>query len=116
MQWKRWQMSDLLTRKDEHLHIVLSGDVAAVAKTTGLEAVEFVHNALPELDLGAIDLSVRFLGRTLQAPFLISSMTGGPAKAAAINENLARAARHLGIAFAVGSQRVAVETGEDSGL
>jgi isopentenyl-diphosphate delta-isomerase len=109
-------MSDLLTRKDEHLHIVLGGDVAAVTKTTGLDAVEFVHNALPELDLGAIDISARFLGRTLQAPFLISSMTGGPDKAATINENLARAARHLGIAFAVGSQRVAVETGQDGGL
>jgi isopentenyl-diphosphate delta-isomerase len=45
----------------------------------------------------------------MKAPFLISSMTGGPEKAAMINENLARAAGHLGIAFAVGSQRVAVE-------
>jgi isopentenyl-diphosphate delta-isomerase len=43
-------------------------------------------------------------------------MTGGPAKAAIINEHLARAARMLGIAMAVGSQRVAVETGEDGGL
>jgi isopentenyl-diphosphate Delta-isomerase len=109
-------MSDLLTRKDEHLHIVLDGNVAAATKTTGLEAVEFVHNALPEIDLDAIDLSVRFLGRALKAPFLISSMTGGPKKAAVINENLARAARHLGIAFAVGSQRVAVETGQAGGL
>jgi isopentenyl-diphosphate Delta-isomerase len=109
-------MSDLLRRKDEHLDIVLSGDVAAVAKTTGLEAVEFEHAALPELDMTAIDLSTLFLGRRLRAPFLISSMTGGPAKAATVNENLARAANRLGIAFAVGSQRVAVETGEAGGL
>jgi isopentenyl-diphosphate Delta-isomerase len=109
-------MSDLLKRKDEHLDIVLNGDIAAVAKTTGLEAVEFEHNALPELDMAAIDLSTRFLGRQLSAPFLISSMTGGPTKAVAVNENLARAARKLGIAFAVGSQRVAVETGKAGGL
>jgi isopentenyl-diphosphate delta-isomerase len=109
-------MSDLLSRKNEHLDIVLGGGVTAAGKTTGLERVEFVHNALPELDLDAIDLSVDFLGRRLSAPFLISSMTGGPAKAAQINENLARAARHLGIAFAVGSQRVAVEAGAAGGL
>ena len=109
-------MSDLLRRKDEHLHIVLDGDVGAVAKGSGFAAIEFEHNALPELDMAAIDLSASFLGRALSAPFLISSMTGGPAKAASINENLARAARVLGIAMAVGSQRVAVETGETGGL
>jgi isopentenyl-diphosphate delta-isomerase len=109
-------MSDLLRRKDEHLDIVLGGNVAARAKTTGFDAVEFEHCAMPELDMNAIDLSANFLGRRLAAPFLISSMTGGPAKAASINENLARAANALGIAFAVGSQRVAVETGEAGGL
>jgi isopentenyl-diphosphate Delta-isomerase len=109
-------MSDLLRRKDEHLHIVLGGDVASLAKRGGFDAVEFEHNALPEIDMSAIDLSAPFLGRMLNAPFLISSMTGGPAKAATINENLARAARALGIAMAVGSQRVAVETGETGGL
>ncbi len=109
-------MSDLLRRKDEHLDIVLGGNVAATRKTTGFEGIEFEHCALPELDMEAIDLSAAFLGRRLAAPFLISSMTGGPAKAAAINENLARAANALGIAFAVGSQRVAVESGEAGGL
>jgi isopentenyl-diphosphate Delta-isomerase len=109
-------MSDLLRRKDEHLDIVLSGDVGAAAKSTGFAAIEFEHNALPELDMGEVDLSASFLGLRLRAPFLISSMTGGPAKAAIINEHLARAARTLGIAMAVGSQRVAVETGEDGGL
>jgi len=109
-------MSDLLRRKDEHLDIVLGGQVSARAKMTGFEAIEFEHCAMPEVDMNAIDLSAAFLGRRLAAPFLISSMTGGPAKAASINENLARAAHALGIAFAVGSQRVAVETGEASGL
>lgn len=109
-------MSDLLKRKDEHLDIVLSGGVASATKTTGFERIEFEHNALPELDMAAIDLSTDFLGRRLAAPLLISAMTGGPAKAAIVNANLARAARRLGIAFAVGSQRVAVETGQAGGL
>lgn len=108
-------MSDMLERKNEHLNVVLTQNVAA-ASGTGFDAVRFEHVALPELDLDAIDLSTAFLGRRLRAPLLISSMTGGPAKAAQINGNLARAAGHLGIAFAVGSQRVAIEGGGEAGF
>ncbi len=108
-------MSDMLKRKNEHLEVVLTQNVRTAA-STGFEAVHFEHVALPELDLDAIDLSTEFLGRRLSAPLLISSMTGGPAKAAMINENLARAAGRLGIAFAVGSQRVAVEGGGEAGF
>ena len=48
----------------------------------GWKAFEFVHNALPELSYDEIDLSVDFLGKRLKAPLLISSMTGGPQRAA----------------------------------
>lgn len=108
-------MSDMLRRKDEHLDVVLNRDVRT-GKSSGFETIHFEHCALPELDLDQIDLSAVFLGKTLRAPFLISSMTGGPAKAAAINGNLARAAGRLGIAFAVGSQRIAVEGEEQAGF
>lgn len=101
-------MSDMLRRKDEHLDVVLNRDVRT-GKTSGFETIHFEHCALPELDLDQIDLSTIFLGKKMHVPFLISSMTGGPAKAAQINENLAKAAGRLGIAFAVGSQRIAVE-------
>lgn len=109
-------MADIGTRKSQHLDIVLNGDVAARRTLTGLDAVQFEHSAAPELDLSAIDLSTAFLGRRLSAPFLISSMTGGPHRAQAINFALAEAAQTLGIAFAVGSQRIAVEGGEDAGF
>lgn len=108
-------MSDMLKRKTEHLDVVLNQNVRT-ASSTGFESVRFLHNAMPELDLDAVDLSAEFLGKRLGAPFLISSMTGGPMKAALINENLARAAGALGIAFAVGSQRVAVEGGGQAGF
>lgn len=101
-------MSRIVNRKDQHLDVVLSG-AAAHGLDTGFAGVRFVHEALPDLDHGKIDLGADFLGRRLKAPLLISSMTGGPARAEAINARLAEAAQHLGIALAVGSQRAALE-------
>lgn len=109
-------LSDIGSRKSEHLDIVLRGGVAGAGGQTGLVRVRFEHVAAPELDLDAIDLSADFLGRRLRAPFLISSMTGGPDRAEAINLALAEVAGTLGIAFGVGSQRIAVEGGGAAGL
>ncbi|HXG52218.1 MAG TPA: type 2 isopentenyl-diphosphate Delta-isomerase [candidate division Zixibacteria bacterium] len=96
-------------RKKEHLELCLEAETAAGRLATGFERYRFVHNALPELDLEEIDLSVDFLGKRLRAPLLISSMTGGFELAGTVNRNLAAAAERLGIAMGVGSQRVALE-------
>ena len=108
-------MSGIVNRKDQHLDVILSGK-AAHGLASGFDEVRFVHEALPDLDHGKIDLGTDFLGRRLKAPLLISSMTGGPARAEAINARLAEAAQHLGIALAVGSQRAALEEGGQVGL
>ena len=102
-------------RKDQHLDVVLSGG-GRHARDAGFDGIRFVHEALPDIDHGKIDLGVDFLGRRLKAPLLISSMTGGPSRAEAINVHLAEAAQHLGIALAVGSQRGALEAGQAGGL
>ncbi|KJV39633.1 isopentenyl-diphosphate delta-isomerase [Brevundimonas sp. UYEF29] len=105
----------LIRRKDEHIDHVRAG--RGVSQTTsGLDAVRFVHDALPDIDHDAIDLATRFLGRPVALPFLISSMTGGPSRAEAINARLAEAAQALGVVLAVGSQRVALETKGGLGL
>ncbi len=104
-----------LSRKDQHLDVVLSGG-GRHRTDAGFDAVRFVHEALPDLDHGKIDLGADLLGRRLQAPLLISAMTGGPSRAGAINARLAEAAQHLGIALAVGSQRGALEDGGAAGL
>ena len=96
-------------RKKEHLEICLDTESVTSASGTGLNRYRFVHNALPELDIDEIDLSTTFLGKRLQAPILISSMTGGFDLARKVNRNLAAAAQSLGVAMGVGSQRVAVE-------
>ena len=106
----------LVSRKNDHLDIVLDPSRATSAASTGFDAFVFEHCAMPELHLDEIDLHANMLGRRLQAPLLISSMTGGAARSSAINANLAEAAQRLGIAMAVGSQRVALETAGDQGL
>lgn len=96
-------------RKADHIRINLEENVQFPRLTTGLERYWFVHQALPEIDLDRIDLSAPLLGKTLRAPLLISSMTGGTERAAQINRNLAEAAQAAGIAMGVGSQRAALE-------
>lgn len=97
------------SRKADHLRICLEDDVAFRQTTTGLERYRFEHCCLPELDFRDIDLSVRWFEKTLNAPLLISSMTGGTDFAKTINQRLAAAAQEHRLAMGVGSQRVAVE-------
>jgi len=95
-------------RKADHIKINLEQDVRS-ALTTGLEKYHFVHEALPELDLKRVDPSLSLFGKTLAAPILISSMTGGTAEAGIINLRLAQAAQECSVAMGVGSQRAALE-------
>ncbi len=96
-------------RKADHIRINLEEDVAFKKLTNGLEEYFFMHQALPELDLAQIDTSVRLFGKTLKTPLLISSMTGGTAKAREINQTLAAAAQEAGMAMGLGSMRAGIE-------
>lgn len=98
-------------RKADHIKINLEKDVRS-ALTTRLEDYHFVHEAVPEIDLGQIDTSVELFATRLEAPILISSMTGGTADAETINLRLAEAAQEMKIAMGVGSQRAAIENPE----
>lgn len=109
-------MKDLIQRKNDHLDIVLHPTAAVRKCTTGFEQWRFDHCALPELNLDDIDLRTSLFGKTLSAPLLIGSMTGGASRAAEINRHLAQAAQILGLAMGVGSQRVALESDVNSGL
>jgi len=98
-------------RKSDHIRINLEEDVRSNL-TTGLEHYRFDHQALPEVDLEEIDLTLELFGRQLRSPLFISSMTGGTAQAGEINRILASAAQEAGIAIGVGSQRAAIEQPE----
>lgn len=92
-------------RKRSHLELCERGAVEHAAKTTLLDEVDLVHDALPDLALDEVDVSSTLLGKRLRAPLVITGMTGGTEEAAAINQALAAAAEAHGIAFGLGSQR-----------
>lgn len=104
--------NDIFRRKAEQLNIVCKKPVEFNCLTTGFEAYKFVHQALPEINLNEVDLSTKLFGKTLKAPIIISSMVGGIDAAGAINQNLAQAARTLGLAMGVGSQRCAIDNSD----
>jgi len=94
-------------RKSDHIRINLEEDVRS-GLTTGLERLHFNHRALPDVNLNEVDASVPIFGKTLDAPLLISAMTGGTTEAGRINRVLAEAAETARIAMGVGSQRAAL--------
>ena len=108
-------MSEIERRKRDHIDIVLAG-AARHSVPAGFDVIRFRHNALPEVDYAAIDLSTTFLGKPLRLPYLASSMTGGPDVSDRINRALAEAAEQLGFAMGVGSQRISLTTRDSSGL
>ncbi len=103
------QRAEVSHRKTEHLRINLEEEVQFLEVTNGFENYRFIHQALPEIALEHIDLATTFLGKTLRAPLLVSSMTGGATDAERINHHLAQAAQATGIAMGLGSQRAALE-------
>ena len=96
-------------RKADHIRINLEEDVSFPNLTTGFERYRLAHQALPEVDLAAIDTGLTLFGKPVAAPILVSSMTGGTTQAGQINLILAEAAQNRGLALGLGSQRAAIE-------
>ncbi len=99
-------------RKDQHIEICRNKDVEASDRFTGFHRLNFIPEALPQMDESALDLSREFLGRTFSAPLLITGMTGGISKGTEINRRLAQAAARMNIPMGVGSQRIALDNPE----
>lgn len=99
-------------RKDQHIEICRNKDVEASDRFTGFSRLNFIPEALPQMDEADLDLSREFLGRTFSAPLLITGMTGGISKGAEINRRLAQAAARMNIPMGVGSQRIALDNPE----
>ena len=101
------QVTEISSRKDEHLRICLEEDVSS-SVSNGFDELHLKLQSLPEIDFGTIDLSTEVFGKRLDAPLLISSMTGGSGKTKHFNQIFAQAANEFNIAMGVGSQRAAL--------
>ena len=55
-------------RKADHIRINLEEDVAFKRLSSGFDDYFFLHQALPELDLAAIDTSTTIFGKALKTP------------------------------------------------
>lgn len=101
-----------VSRKADHVRINLERDVGAKGINSGFGQYRFVNCALPEIDLADVDTTVELFGRKLQAPVLISCMTGGTDEARRINQTLAQVAQERGLAMGLGSARALLEKPE----
>lgn len=95
------------SRKADHIDICSNEDVEI--KKDYFKMIKFFHKAAPEVDLDDISVSTEFLGKKIDAPVMISAITGGYDGANKINERLSSAAAEVGIPLGVGSQRPALE-------
>ena len=95
-------------RKNDHLRIGLEED-ATSSLSTGLERLQFVHQALPEINLEDVSTTQQVFERQLRTPLIIASMTGGTKLATEFNWRLAEAAQATGVGMGIGSQRAAIE-------
>ena len=94
-------------RKMDHIRICLERDVES--KCRPFDDIVLIHKALPEISESEINTSCSLFGKKINAPLIISAMTGGHPDTKEINLNLARAAQEMGIAMGIGSQRAALE-------
>ncbi len=92
------------SRKQDHIKLALEAKTEA-SGLTGLEDIELVHEAFPEINFDEIDLTTHALGMQFNAPLFVSSMTAGHKGSVNLNEVLAVACSTKNWAMGVGSQR-----------
>lgn len=104
-------VQDLLhiLRKGQHIDLCVNQDVEHSGKRHGFDELPLPVVALPEVAWDDVSARTTFLGKTFNAPILITGMTGGIAQGSLINERLAHCADTFNIPMGVGSQRIALE-------
>ncbi len=91
-------------RKADHIALALMHQNQASASNR-LDTVHLVHEALPNLNFDALDISTTRLGTRVDKPFIVSSMTAGHEQALTLNRRLIAACDEMDWAMGVGSQR-----------
>ena len=95
-------------RKADHIELAMQSavDAGMIDRRFRYEPILAGH---PD---SSTDLSVKFLGKRMQAPIWVSSMTGGTDHARHINHHLARVCGEYGLGMGLGSCRMLLESEE----
>jgi isopentenyl-diphosphate delta-isomerase len=91
-------------RKQDHIELALMKENQA-NESHRYDAVELIHEALPDVNFDEIQLSGIRFGQPVEKPLMVASMTAGHQHAVNINRHLMAACMETGWAMGVGSQR-----------
>lgn len=91
-------------RKRDHIELALM-PANQSTELNAFDDVTLIHEALPDLNFNELSIAGTRFNKTVEKPFLISSMTAGHANAININQRLIEACAETGWAMGVGSQR-----------
>ncbi|WP_066628839.1 beta/alpha barrel domain-containing protein [Labilibacter marinus] len=92
-------------RKKEHLHLAFESNISKA-----MADKRFMYEPLLSAHPNGEVKPFSFLGKKMNHPFWISSMTGGTQRAGAINTKLAKATGEFGLGMGLGSCRVLFES------
>lgn len=93
-------------RKGEHIKYGML--LEKKLKRNAFDDITILHNCLSGVDIKSIDISTKLQSINLESPIIINAITGGTGEGKIINGKLASIAKKLGIAMAVGSQKIAL--------
>lgn len=93
-------------RKQDHIDLAFKADMG----NKGLDDRFYYEPMLAGHPRKDLDISLSFLGKTLQAPLWVSSMTGGTEMALSINRRLATSCAKFGLGMGLGSCRPLLES------
>jgi len=103
------ELDDISRRKLEHLEVVLTKNSSYSGHCQEYyKSIVLIHQAFPRIALDEVDLTTKFLGYELDAPIIISGMTGGHTATAELNAKLAMLASKAKIALGLGSMRAII--------
>lgn len=93
-------------RKNEHVRLALA---QSDTLQSDFERIQFVHHAIPEMDVEEVTLLPNFKALQMSHVLYINAMTGGSEWTAKTNEQLAQVAQATQIPMAVGSMHAALK-------
>ena len=94
-------------RKKAHIDLAFQSQVSQIQTDT-----RFYYEPVLAAHPTEINFPTSFVGRQLNAPLWVSSMTGGTEMAGTINRNLARACQKFGMGMGLGSCRIVLDSDE----